>query len=351
MKIIIEGWGNLEKKSPTIQDVADLAGVSKATVSKYINDIPYVATKTRKKIADAIVELQFRPNTFARGLANKSLSLIGLVISDFQVSINMELIKAIEVESRKLGYNLVLVSTNDDNTKEEEVCEILINQYRHLDGIILANMRINSTSLSKLEGVFKNIVMVHRHVESVAVDYAVIDGYLGGKLAAEYLISQGHRNLAMISGPTNIFQFKERIEGFKSVLKEHGIEEQAAIIETDQSLEEGYRAAERIVFEHKLTTAIFASSDMLALGVLEAATQYGWDIPNEISLIGFDNIFFSKLARVPLTTIDSRMNELGVTAVKLLNERIKGRTTLEQIKLRPSLVVRDSCAKLSVPNK
>lgn len=339
----------MTKKNPTIQDVADLAGVSKATVSKYINDIPYVATKTRKKIADAIEELQFRPNTFARGLANKSLSLIGLVISGFQVSINMELIKAIEIESRKLGYNLVLVSTNDDNTKEEEVCEILINQYRHLDGIILANMMLNSRSLSKLEGVFKNIVMVHRHIESVAVDYVVIDGYLGGKLAAEYLISQGHRNLAMISGPTNIFQFKERIEGFKSAIKEHGIEEQAVIIDTDQSLEEGYRAAERIVLEHKLTTAIFASSDMLALGVLEAASHYGWDIPGEISLIGYDNIFFSKLARVPLTTIDSRMQELGTTAVELLNERIKGRTTLEQIKLRPSLVMRDSCAKIPIP--
>lgn len=337
----------MTRKNPTIQDVADLAGVSKATVSKYINDIPYVAMKTQKKIAEAITELQFRPNTFARGLANKSLSLIGLVISDFQFSINVELIKSIEEESRKNGYNLVLVSTNDDSTKEEEVCEILISQYGHLDGIILANMRLNSTSLLKLEGVFKNIVMVHRHIESVATDYVVIDGYLGGRLAAEYLISQGHRNLAMISGPTNIFQFKERIEGFKSVIKEHKIEQQAVIIETDQSLEEGYRAAEKIVLEHKDTTAIFASSDMLALGVLEAATDYGWDLPDEISLIGYDNIFFSKLARVPLTTIDSRMEELGTTAVQLLNERIKGRTTLEQIKLQPSLVVRDSCAKLN----
>ncbi len=207
-------------------------------------------------------------------------------------------------------------------------------------------MRINSTSLLKLEGVFKNIVMVHRHIESVEVDYAVIDGYLGGKLAAQYLISQGHENLAMISGPTNIFQFKERIQGFKSVLKEHGIEEQAIIIETDQTLEEGYRAAEKIVFEHKIPTAIFASSDILALGVLEAATHYGWNIPSEISLIGYDNIFFSKLARVPLTTIDSRMKELGETAVQLLIERIKGRTTLEQVRLQPSLVVRESCSKL-----
>ncbi len=337
----------MKQKNPTIQDVADLAGVSKATVSKYLNDIPYVSTKTRKKISIAIEELQFRPNTFARGLANKSLSLIGLVISDFQLSINVELIKAIEEESRKHGYNLVLVSTNDDSATEEEVCEILINQYRHLDGIILANMRLESTSLSKLEGVFKNIVMVHRYIESVEIDYAVIDGYLGGKLAAQYLISQGHKNLAMISGPTSIFQFKERIQGFKSVLKEYGIEEQAVIIETDQSLEAGYRAAEKIVFEHKVPTAIFASSDMLALGVLEAATHYGWNIPNEISLIGFDNIFFSKLARVPLTTIDSRMKELGTTAVQQLKERISGRTTLEQIKLQPSLVVRESCAKYS----
>lgn len=328
----------------TIQDVADLAKVSKTTVSKYINDIPYVSEKTGKKIADAIETLQFRPNTFARGLANKSLNLIGLVISDFQLSINIELIKSIEEATRKLGYNLVLVSTNDNRDKEEEVCDMLINHYNHLDGIILANMRMESVSLFKLQGTFKNIVMVHRHIEFIEIDYVVNDGYLGGVLATEHLVGLGHKNLAMISGPTDIYQFQERIKGFKSVLKKYGLDKNAVVIETEQSIEAGYRAAEKIVFDHKLPTAIFAGSDMLALGVIEAATHYNWDIPQELSLIGYDDVLFSKLARVPLTTIDSRMSELGELAVQLLNERINGREELKQIKVQPSLVVRQSSA-------
>ena len=332
----------MKKKRPTIQDVAKQAGVSKATVSKYLNNIPYVAVSTRKKIERAIQELDFHPSTFARGLVNKSLRLIGLVISDFEIMMKMELIKAVETEASKYGYTVVLVSAGQN---EDKLIELLSTHYRHLDGIILANVTNDGFNISRLSEVFENIVMVHRHIESVPIDYTVVDGYLGGKLAAEYLIGLGHKEIAMIAGPERILQFEQRVQGFKDTLIEYGIEKQALFIHTDQTVEAGYRAAENIRLEKKSTSAIFASTDYLAFGVLEAARQYGWSIPDELSVIGFDNIFFSELARVPLTTIDGRIKDLGVSAVEILNRRIQGKEHLEQIKLRPSLVVRDSCSR------
>jgi DNA-binding LacI/PurR family transcriptional regulator len=333
-----------QDKRPTITDVAKLANVSKATVSKYLNGIPYVSPITQKKIEQAIKELHFHPNSLARGLVNRSIKLIGLVISDFDIMINMELIKSVETEANIHGYNVVLASISSSELGQEKIPAILGNL--HLDGVILANAQMNDLQISKLQHSFKNIVMVHRYIETETTDYAIIDGYLGGRLAAEYLISLGHKHIAMINGPKSILQFVDRERGFKDALREYGMEDQGYIIETNQTLEDGYRAAEHIVYMLRQPTAIFASTDVLALGVLEAAKEYGWNIPGDLSLIGFDNFFFSKLTRVPLTTIDARVKELAQIAVRLITERIEGiRTEVKQVRLSPSLVVRESSGK------
>lgn len=334
------------KKTSTIQDVANLAGVSKATVSKYLNNIPYVSPNTQKKIKNAIETLQFQPNSLARGLVNKSTKLIGLVVSNYESMINMEMIKSVEMEAAKHNYSVVLFSTNDDTRNERELPEILVNKYQHLDGIILANVRKEGMELSQFKRAFENIVLLHRHIPNSQVDYVVIDGYTGGRLAAEYLVGLGHKRIAMITGPKNIYQFQQRVLGFKNTLKEHGLLEQCYILESGQSVEEGFKAAEKIVFESNSPTAIFAGTDVLALGVLDAARHYGWAIPEDLSVIGFDNIFFSRLARIPLTTIDARIKDLGEHAVRLLIDRIQGATDeVKKIKLRPTIVVRESCQK------
>jgi DNA-binding LacI/PurR family transcriptional regulator len=334
------------KKTATIQDVAKLAGVSKSTVSKYLNENQHVSAETRKRIGQAIKELGFKPNSLARGLAFKATGLIGLVISDFDNLFNMELIKSIDAEAEKFGYNIVLVCTRDDADSEMIMPEILAEKYKHLDGIILTNARENGIEISKIAENFEHLVLVHRHTPACSTDYAVVDGYVGGRLAAEYLIGLGHRKLAMISGPRTIYQFKERVRGFQDVLREHGLSEQGVVVDVGQHMIEGYRAAEKLVLEHSIT-AIFAGSDFLAYGVLDAARNYGWKIPDQISLIGFDNLFFSRLVQVPLTTIDARIEELGKLAVRRLVEKIQGhRPGVEQMVLRPSLVVRDSCKML-----
>jgi len=339
------------KRKPTIQDVADLAGVSKSTVSKYLNNIPYVSAKTAEKIEKVIKEIGFQPNSLARSLVSNKTGLIGLAISDFDNPINMELIKSIQLEADKFNYQVVLISTNDDQRSEDQLPKLLGGKFQNLDGILLANARedgIEQTKLKKINEIFEHIVLVHRHVPTKDFDYVIIDGYMGAKLATEYLIRLGHRRIAMISGPKKIFQFRERVRGFKDTLQENGLLDQGFIIEVDeQKVEDGYRATEEIMFGGINPTAIFASTDRLALGALDAAKNYGWEIPNELSVVGFDNIYFSRLARVPLTTIDGRVKELGARSVQILIEKIENlRKEREQIILSPTLVVRDSCSEV-----
>ncbi|MBP1933822.1 LacI family DNA-binding transcriptional regulator [Ammoniphilus resinae] len=335
------------RRKPTIQDVANLARVSKSTVSKFLNDVPYVSRETRKKIEQAIQTLDFRPNTFARGLVNHTSGLIGLVISGVDVLVNVELIKAIELEAGKHGYHVVLVSTNDDYSLEKEIPQILSEKFHYLDGVILANAR-EGMDLELLRETFEHVVMVHRYIPNDVVDFVTIDGYIGGKLAAEYLIGLGHKKLGMIAGPAVIYQSRDRLEGFKDTLKEYGLLEDSVIIESGYSVEEGFQAAEMIMFDYKDVTAIFASSDMIALGVLDAARLFRWKIPEDLSVIGFDNMAFSRLARVPLTTVDGRIKEMGQMAVRKLMERIKReRKEREQAFLRPSLIVRESCREFT----
>ncbi|QQK75383.1 LacI family DNA-binding transcriptional regulator [Salicibibacter cibarius] len=333
------------KKTPTINDVAKLAGVSKATVSKYLNETPYVSINTKQRIEKAIDELKYHPSNVARGLVSKSIRLIALVISDIELLINSVLIKSIETEAQKYGYDIVLVTTNDDEEYEQNLNEILTERYKHVDGIILANSRKNGLNLSELKETFEHIVMVHRYVPNDLVDIVAVDNVFGGKLVAEYLLRMGHEMFGIISGPNEISPFADRKEGFCDSLYKHN--NQVTIIEGLQSLEAGYQAAEQLMTSESPPSAVFATSDILALGVLDAAKDYGWKIPSEISLIGYDNIFFGRLARVPLTTLDGQFEQLGSKSVQLLYERIseENKSEVKQIFLRPSLIVRESSQK------
>lgn len=335
-------------KQPTINDVAKLANVSKSTVSKYLNNIPYVSSTTRKKIEKAIKELDYYPSSVARGLVSKSINLIALVISDIELLNNFLLIKTIEREANKYGYDIVLVTTNDEERVEQNLNEILSERYKHVDGIILANARQNGVDLENLKQNFEHIVLVHRYIPNNVVDHVSIDNYLGGKLVAEYLIRMGHRQFAIISGPTEIYPYKDRTRGFTETLLEHDFNNNLTVIEEGQSLESAYQATEKLMTCPTPPTSIFATSDLLAFGVLDAAKDYGWNIPQEISLVGFDNVFFSRLARVPLTTIDGQFETLGKKAVELLIGRMNNKNKdIQHIFLQPSLIVRESCINLN----
>ncbi|MES9794047.1 LacI family DNA-binding transcriptional regulator, partial [Priestia megaterium] len=313
------------------------------------NNTPYVSPATKRKIENAIEELKYHPSSLARGLVSKSIKLIALVISDVELLINSNLIKSIENEANLHGFDIVLVNTNDEKHHEQNLNAILTERYQHVDGLILANVRENGVDLSELKKSFEHIVLVHRYIPNNLVDYAVVDNYIGGRLVAEYLLRMGHKKVAAISGPKEIYPYRDRIKGFKDVIQGYKEHIELEIIESGSNLEHGYQATEKLMTGTKPPTAIFATSDMLAFGVMDAAKDYGWKIPNELSIIGFDNIFFSRLARVPLTTIDAQLSSLGKKSVELLIQRMENKTQdLQQIMLHPTLVVRESCRDLNL---
>src|SRR5699024_6636407 len=221
-------------KKATITDVARLANVSKSTVSKYLNNTPYVSEKTKEKIRKAIEELDYSPNTFARGLVNKSTKLIALVLSRIEMLNNYLLLTSIEEESNKYGFDIVFVTTRNDEQVEQSINKILSERYKHVDGIILANIRDNGINLEELKRKFENIVLVHRHIPNDIVDYVTIGDYLGGKIVADYVLRMGHKSFAAISGPSEILPYRERIKGFTETLIKNGFQDSYSIIEGGQ---------------------------------------------------------------------------------------------------------------------
>lgn len=338
-------------KHSTINDVAKLANVSKATVSKYLNNTPYVSDLTRDQIEKAIQKLDYHPNSIARGLVNKSINLIALVISNFELLNNYRLVSIIENEAAKFGYDIVLVTTKDDRNIEQDLNKILSERFRHVDGLILANIRQDSADFENLVNSFEHIVMVHRYIPNDFVDYVTIDNYWGGKLVAEHLINLGHKQFAVISGSTKIMPYKERQKGFiDTLIRNDFTSSNFVVIEGNQTLEAGYNATTTLMKRKTPPTSIFATSDLLAFGVLDASKDNGDYVPEKVSLIGYDNIFFSRLAKVPLTTIDGRFEELGTKAVQILVNKIKNihkDKSLQQIRLEPSLIIRESCIRLN----
>lgn len=340
-------------KKVTINDVAKLANVSKSTVSKYLNSIPYVSEITAKKIEESINILDYHPSSVARGLVSKSINLIVLVISNIELLNNFLLVKTIENEAKKYGYDIVLMTTNDDEAIERNLTEILTVRYKHVDGIILANIRKNGADVRRLKQTFKNVVLVHRYIPNSIVDYVSINNYKGGQIVAKYLKNLGHEKVAVISGPKEILPYSERVKGFTDTLKDFGFKKDNLLFtEENQTLAAAYEAAEKIMSIPNPPTSIFATSDLLAFGVLDAAKAHGWEIPRDFSLIGFDNIFFSRLARVPLTTIDGQFDILGKKAVSFLIDRLNNNEKkVQQTFLEPSLIIRESSALPQQMNK
>lgn len=332
------------KKRSTIADVAKLAQVSKTTVSKYLNQVPYVSAASQKKIAAAIEELQFSPSGIARGLVSKKTGLLGLVIGDFLNPANTTLVKAMENKALEHGYNMVLFSTNDEIRKENVMSGVLGDKYRHVDGVLLANVRKDGVALQKLENSFEHIVLAHRYIPNCSADYVVIDSFMGGQLAANYLLKLGHKRIGIITGPQDIYSFEERYRGFKDILQKNDLYNEDYVIIGKQYLEDGYRGGELLLSKKEPPTAIFAASDLLALGVLETAYSYKMPVPEALSVVGFDDIFFSEYAKRPLTTINGRLEEIACKAVEILIDKINGCSTGEsrQVVLQPSLIVRES---------
>jgi len=336
------------KKKATIKDIAAAAGVSPTAVSMALNNRPRISEETRKRILRIAKGLKYQPNFLARSLVIKRSHTVGLIITTIMNPFYPELAKGIEDKARELGYNIILCSTNYDLGLEKYDINLL--RSKGVDGIIFSSVEINDPNIRPLvEDRFPFILVNRRIFHRVLdkkIDYIVLDNFSGGYMAMEHLFKLGHRRIGIIAGALNISTAAERTNGAKKLLSDHGLKfDPNLIIECNFSKDLAYQATKKLLSVKTPPTAIFAENDYMALGAREAILEGGLRIPEDMALVGFDDIAAAALRGVEITTISQKKYEMGSLAVKILIDKIEKESPpmVNQIMLEPELIIRKSC--------
>jgi len=329
---------------PTIKEIAKLAGVSTATVSRVINNYPHISKKTRLRVQEVIQKFGYTPNAVARSLVTRKTATIGLVLSDITNPFYAEIARGIEDEARKYNYNVIFCST--DNTPEIQKTYIDLLYEKRVDGLIFASARIHDPDIEKLalEGI--PFVLVNRKLEGIKTNYVVVDNFLGAYVVAEHLIKLGHQRIGFIRGPLDYSTGIDRLEGYKKALLTYNIEFNGRLIKQgDFKRKSGYLACKEFLRMRNRPTAIFGSNDFMALGAWEAILEASLRVPEDIALVGFDDIELTSLKGIELTTVSQEKYRMGIKAVKILVDNIKHKEKkmTHQIILKPKLIIRKSC--------
>ncbi|MDZ5783398.1 catabolite control protein A [Marinococcus luteus] len=304
----------------TIYDVAREAGVSMATVSRVVNGNPNVKPATRKKVLDAIEGLGYRPNAVARGLASKKTTTVGVIIPDISSIFFAELARGIEDIAMMYKYNIIL--SNSDQNKDREINLINTLLEKQVDGIVFMGGEITEEHVEQFKHSPVPIVLAatvdeNKEVPSVNIDYA--DAAFD---AVEELIEGGHQRIGMVSGsledPVNGYK---KFSGYKEALNKNNITfEEELVTVGDYSYDSGLRAAQSLMKLENPPTAIFASTDEMALGVIHGLQDDGFSVPEQVNVIGFDNTRLATMVRPTLTTVVQPMYDIGAVSMRLLTK-------------------------------
>ncbi len=322
---------------PTIKDVAKKANVSVATVSRVINNTGYVNHETRKIVEDAIQELGYVPNELARSLFRKRSNIIGLIVPHISTYFFAELIEAIEDSVTKSGYKLMIFNSKDDIELEKKYLNVL-NQY-NIDGLILVANTKSTKSYMKL-GI---PILTIDHIIDKSVPSITSDNVQGGELAAHKLVNTGAKRVIHFRGPSDLITVVDRARGFYQVIDENNIDCHSFDLDFKTP---DIDDIEMFIKKHPDVDGIFCSSDIIAFYVISVLTKLGYSIPNDVQVIGFDNIELAGVLIPKLTTIAQPIQEIGNESIRKLNKLIKKQTLDELHSLMPvNMIERDTTKK------
>jgi LacI family transcriptional regulator len=334
-------------KRTSLKDIAMKTGYSVNTISRALRDMPDISESTKDKIRKVAREMNYFPNHAAISLRTNRSKSIGVIVSDITNPVFSDMVKGAEMSARTKGYSIILGNSNEDYKEEKSVVETLIS--RNVDGIILVPTMNDKRIIEALQERRIPIVLMGRRFQDLKCNWVINDDKLGGYMAGKHLIEKGHRKFAYITGPLYISSVIDRLEGFRDALKESGIPPDALLIyETKVTADGGYETMLKLLDDKIDISAVFCFSDFIAFGVLKALKERNISIPDDIAVIGFDNIFFSGLSAPALTTINTAKLETGIKATELLVEQINKSASSNKdldrrnIVLKPTLVVRNT---------
>ncbi|MEZ0335877.1 MAG: LacI family DNA-binding transcriptional regulator [Gemmatimonadales bacterium] len=327
---------------PTILDVAARAGVSKSLVSLVMRDAPSVSAAKRRAVLAAAAELDYRPNAVARSLVQRRTRVLGVLLSDLHNTFFADVLDGIAGRAGERGYKAMLNTGNRAPSGEADAIETLLEL--RADGLILAGPRLEAARITEAARTAP-VVLVARTIAASAVDCVSNDDVAGASLAVEHLVGLGHRRIAHIDGGTGAGA-EARKQGFTRTMRRHGLASQARTARGDYTEEGGAEGVAALLARGARPTAILAANDLSAIGALDALTRQGLRVPEDISLVGYDNTSLAGLRHIDLTTIDQPREAMGRTAVDLLLERLeKHRKTARRVVMAPTLVVRGTTAR------
>lgn len=328
---------------PTIHDVAARAGVSKSLVSLVMHDSPSVSDVRRRAVLAAAAELDYRPNAVARSLVQRRTRVLGVMLSDLHNTFFADVLDGVAGRAGERGYKAMLNTGNRAATGEAEAIETLL-QLRS-DGLILAAPRLDAARIVEAARSVP-VVLVARTITAGKVDCVSNDDPAGAALAVDHLVALGHRRIAHIDGGSGAGS-GARKQGYTRTMRRHGLTSQARSVRGDYTEEGGARGVATLLARGPRPTAIFAANDLSAIGALDALTRKGLRVPEDVSLVGYDNTSLAALRHIDLTTIDQPREAMGRTAVDLLLERLERRRTApRRVVMAPTLVVRGTTGRM-----
>lgn len=346
----------MQENKVTIQFIANELDISVTTISRVLNGLGEkyrISKKTIDLVTTTAAELNYSPNNIAKGLRLKKSSTIGLIVPDITNLWFAQLALGIENEARKYNYNIFLCNSNDDLKVEKKTISLLQNWM--VDGIIIAPIGLESEHLIKASKRGTRIVLIDRFFEGIDLPYISSNDYEGSLEANQYLIDNGHRRIACFQGLVGTSPNSQRIEGYKQALRNNNIEfDSELVMGTDFGFNNGYTYAKKLIknLGNSKITAIFSMGNQITLGLLKAFKEEGVQIPNDISIVSFDEQIYSDLLFTPLSTV-SHMNEnLGDIALKMVFDQFDNNSYSKpkNVILKSKLIIRDSVKNLNLKN-
>lgn len=338
----------------TMKDIAKIAGVSVNTVSRALNDKPEINEDTKRRIKQIASELNYTPNSIAASLASRKSKTIGLIIPDICDPFFAQQARGVEDTAKKEGYSVILLNTDEISEAELDAVETL--RSIRVAGMLLTSVFSRTEHIENLKKQKVPLVLLNRRCQEIDTDYVINNNEKGAYKATKHLIKLGHKRIGVILGPQRITSVQDRYAGYMKAMDEAGIEKSAEYVVCGENFkpDTGELLAEQLLQNNPRPTAILAYCDSLAMGAYAAARKRGLSIPEDLALVGYDDIPYAKYFEIPLTTIAQPAYKMGEVACKIILEKIKaggGRNRVksepQHIVFEPQLIIRRSCGARS----